>query len=386
VLLFIISICSCQEHENKNNINANVEKRPVEHNEEKELKFEYSSSANKLKFNNYFHKLSKYGRFKGVVLVADESGIIFDTAIGFANYHTRDSLTVNSSFHLASVSKQFTAMGIMILKEEGKLNFDDPVEKYIKSWPYKGITIRHLLNHTSGVANILNYIDHFLQYWDTCQIAENKHVPFILKHNVRYIENKPGNRFSYNNTNYVLLATLIEEITGASYAEFIAKKIFRPLKMNNSTVYNYFDETNLKNRAIGYNTNGSWYSKDENDIRNGLIGDKGIYSTVRDLYLWDQALYTNRLVSQKSLDEAFSYSKNNKGQIVNYGFGWRKSKNYEDLVYHFGHWRGFNACMIRIYDQHKTVIILNNTNYRHIKSAAEGALNILYEGNVPPEL
>lgn len=379
-------IFSCKNESNKSNLNHNrKESLDTQEVDEAPINFKRNGS-NSSKYYNYFSKLSKYRRFKGTVLIADKNGILFDTAIGFANYHTRDSLHLNSSFHLASVSKQFTAMAIMILKEDGKLRYDDPVENHLKDWPYRGITIRHLLNHTSGIANILNYVDHYLKYWDSCQIAENKHVPYILKNNVTYIESTPGNRFSYNNTNYVLLATIIEEITKTPFSTFIENKIFKPLQMENSAVYNYCDESNLKNRVIGYNTNGTWYSKDENDIRNGLVGDKGIYSSVTDLYRWDQALYTNRLVSKETLSEAFAYSKNDKGYIVNYGFGWRKSKKYPNLIYHFGHWRGFNACIIRIYEDHKTIIILNNTNYKHLKSAAAGALNILYEGESVPEL
>src|SRR5262249_22559471 len=157
--------------------------------------------------------------------------IIFDTAVGYADFKTKTALSLHSSFHLASVSKQFTAMAIMMLKEEGKLNYDDPAKKFIPDFPYPEITVRELLNHTSGLPNITNYIPHFLTYWDSCEVASNADIAHTLSTKKPPLQSKPGTRFSYNNTGYVILGLIVEKVSGISFDQFVMQKIFKPLGM-----------------------------------------------------------------------------------------------------------------------------------------------------------
>jgi CubicO group peptidase (beta-lactamase class C family) len=332
------------------------------------------------KVDQLMKRLYQTHQFNGAVLVGEEGKILYKNAFGYANFATKAPLSIHSSFHLASVSKQFTAMAVMMLKEEGKLNYDDDIRKYIPEIPYEGITIRHLLNHTSGIPNILNYIPNYMNFWDSCEIARNHDVAYMLGFHKPSLSFKPGNRFSYNNTGYVLLALIVERVSKIPFDTFMEKRIFQPLNMEDTKIYSMVKEPSLKERAYGYGVRRAFYSLDEDDIRNGLTGEKGVYSSVMDLYKWDQALYTDFLVKDTTLKQAFSYTTLNNGRKVNYGFGWRKSKETDQIVYHFGHWRGFNTCIIRFVDDHKVIIILNNTGNRRVKYLAKELIKILYGG------
>jgi CubicO group peptidase (beta-lactamase class C family) len=325
--------------------------------------------------------IKKYKGFNGSVLVAKQGKIIYDTAIGYTNFDIKESLTLHSSFHLASLSKQFTAMAIVIQHEKGKLHYDDPVIKYIPTIPYPDITIRQLLNHTSGVPNIINYIPTFLNYWDSCDVAKSSDVVYMLAKSKPRLQFKPGKRFLYSNTGYILLAVIVERIAGMPFEKFLEDNIFIPVQMNDTKVYSAVNNCEVPNRVYGYGINRwSRHSIDDDDIRNGLIGDKGVYSSVIDLYKWDQALYTDLLVSSTSLQEAFQYGTVSNGRSINYGFGWRKSKDDSQIVYHFGHWRGFKGCIVRFTMDQNLIIILNNTGNKRIKQMAVALTDVLYEG------
>ena len=323
----------------------------------------------------------KFKDFNGAVLVSEKGRIIYDTAIGFSDFKTKARLTLHSSFHLASVSKQFTAMAIMMLEEEGKLSYDDSVVKFISELPYREITIRQLLTHTSGLPNITNYLPNFLTFWDSCEIAGNKDIVYALNKNKPPLQSRPGTRFSYNNTGYILLGLIVEKASGMPFDQFITQKIFKPLQMDDSRIYSMINNCEVPNRVYGFSHYRGGHSPDENDIRNGLVGEKGVYSSVIDLYKWDQALYTDVLVSQKTIMEAFEHGQVKSGRKINYGFGWRKDKIHNDIVYHFGHWRGFKACIIRFTNDKNLIVILNNTGSNRLKQIALSISGILNDGD-----
>jgi CubicO group peptidase (beta-lactamase class C family) len=340
----------------------------------------HTDSASVKKAEKIKETLKKYKGFNGSILVARQGKIIFDTAIGYSNFDIKEKLSLHSSFHLASLSKQFTAMAVMILQERGKLHYDDPVIKYIPEIPYPDITIRQVLNHTSGVPNIINYIPTFLNYWDSCEVAKSSDIVYMLAKSKPRLQFKPGKRFLYSNTGYILLAVLVERISGMPFEKFLEENIFIPVQMNDTKVYSAINNCDVPNRVYGYGINRrARHSIDDDDIRNGLIGDKGVYSSVLDLYKWDQVLYTDLLVSPSTLQEAFQYSTASNGRNINYGFGWRKSKDDSQIVYHFGHWRGFKGCIIRFTMDQNLIIILNNTGNKRIKQMAVSLTNILYE-------
>lgn len=338
------------------------------------------------KIDQIFEKLSRSKSFNGAVLVTEGGSIIYNRAIGYADFNKQIPLTIHSSFHLASVSKQFTAMCIMILKERGKLKYDDDIKEYIPEIPYEGVTVRHLLTHTSGIPNILNYIPHYMTFWDSCQVAGNSDLAYILSDKKPPLQFKPGKRFSYNNTGYVLLALIVEKISGKSFEEFVEEEIFQKIDMNNSIVYSVNRKCFIPEQVRGYGKVRNYYNLDEDDIRNGFTGEKGVYSSVIDLYKWDQALYTEMLVKKETLDEAFEYARLENGKQIKYSFGWRKSIKEPQIVYHFGHWRGFNCCLIRFTEDKNLIVILNNTGSRRIKGLASRIRKILYEDGKEDDL
>lgn len=288
------------------------------------------------------------GIFNGTVLVSENGKVIYRKAFGYANNEKKQKLTPESSFDLASVSKQFTAMGIMILKEKNKLSYDDKLIKYFPEFPAyaKDITIRNLLNHTSGLPQYYSFTD--------TENPTNSEVLKILTERTK-LDFKTGEKFAYNNGGYIILALLIEKVSGQTLAVFMKENIFDPLKMKNTLVCTD-PEFKIKNRAIGYNRLGEL-----DDFKISRTGSTGIFSSVDDLFLWDQSLYTEKLVSQKTMDEAFTGAILKNGALSNYGFGWRISKNKQQkLVEHSGSQFGYRTFIKRNLTQHNSYILLTN--------------------------
>ena len=310
-----------------------------------------------------FNKLSKGNWFNGAVIYGERGEIIYKNAFGYGNLRKKDSLTTKSSFQLASVSKMFTAMAIMILKEAGKLNYDDTVSKFIPEFPYEKISIRHLLNHRSGLPRYMS-VAH--KNW------KNKTIPLTNQDMLDlFVEHKPNQYFQadkgfhYCNTNYAFLAIIVERISKISFDEFVKQKIFTPLEMNNSFVYNMNGDTFVSqyiNEGVQGHRNKGWrYIKERNDYLNGVMGDKGVYSSVEDLFKFNISLDSGLLLSKEALKEAFSpgspkYWKRNN----NYGFGWRIKSKTDSTVFHYGWWKGFRAFYLRDMKNDKVIIALSN--------------------------
>ena len=313
--------------------------------------------------DSVFSTLQTKTGFNGCVLYGEKGRLVFKRAYGYDDFKTKERLTVSSSFQLASVSKMFTAMAIMILKEDGLLNYDDSVRQYIPELPYNGITIRHLLNHRSGLPDYMHFSDNL---WDQTKPLNNEDMIRIMA------ENKPpryfsaGNGFDYCNSNYALLASVVERITKKPFDQFVREYIFDPLKMNNSFIYKLEQGKDIPRfvpEGVAGHRPGRGVPREElNHYQNGIVGDKGVYSTVEDLFKWDQALYQGLLVSDATLDEAFTQGSPRFSKWRdNYGFGWRLCADRPNTVYHYGWWKGFRTYFIRDLYQEKTIIVLTNT-------------------------
>jgi CubicO group peptidase (beta-lactamase class C family) len=305
--------------------------------------------------------------FSGVLFVADNSKPIYHNAIGYREFADSVPLKETDVFELASVSKQFTAMIIMMLKEKNLLQYDDLLEKYIKV-PYKGITIRNLLTHTSGLPDYQDIMD---KYWDKSQIAGNEDAIAYLNKYAPPRRFEPGTKYEYSNTGYLLLASVAEKASGKDFITLCRKWIFRPLKMKSTNIRTLAEKASTKNFAIGH-----IYVKDRNtyvradsfrssDYTIWLGNRKGpgrISSTAGDLLKWDAALYTNRLVQQSILQEAYLPMKLNDGSVSNYGFGWGISTDsiLGKVVSHTGDNPGYKTQIIRFIERKKTIILLNN--------------------------
>jgi CubicO group peptidase (beta-lactamase class C family) len=305
--------------------------------------------------------------FNGGILVAKKGRVIFEDYHGYFNLFKKDSLTSHSAFHIASVSKTFTAMAILKLVEMGKVNLDDDVKKFFPGFPYDKVTVKLLLSHRSGLPNYIYFMEQL--GWDRLQYCSNEDVlSFLLKYKPA-ITSMPGAHFSYCNTNYALLGLIIEKASGKSYADFLKINFFTPLHMNDTYVFNMTDSA----KAM---PSFDWRGRLEKlTFLDTGFGDKNIYSTPEDLLKWDQALYTNQIFSAKTLEEAYTPFSNEKPGIRNYGYGWRMNV-YPDgkkIIYHNGWWHGNNTVFIRMIQDSVTIIVLGNKYNRTIYQAKKMA-------------
>jgi CubicO group peptidase (beta-lactamase class C family) len=310
--------------------------------------------------------------FSGVILVADKGKPIYHKAFGLANMETMQSLDTASIFELASVSKQFTAMLIAILNEEGKLNYDDRVEKYLPGLPYKEITIRHLLTHTSGLPDYQKLMD---ERWDKSKVATNEDILLYLKKFHPASLFKPGEKYEYSNTGYVLLGSIVEKASGKDFVALCRDRIFTPLGMTSINIRTKKEKDSIANFALGYIfvlEKNKYVRADSFPSSNYTIwlgGRKGpgrISSTSSDLLKWDRALSSNRFVNSHRMNEIFSPAKLNDGSFSNYGFGWmlKSDSVLGKVVYHPGDNPGYKTEILRYIDQDKTVIALCNNAHK----------------------
>jgi len=274
------------------------------------------------KIEALLNEYSKFKVFNGSALVAEDGKVIYKNGFGLANMEWNIPNTADTKFRVGSVTKQFTAMLIMQLVEEGKLKLDVPVTTYIPDYPKdKGdkITIHHLLTHTSGIPN----------YTGLSTFGDIMRDPITPEELVKSfldlpLEFEPGEQFSYSNSGYILLGYIIEKVTGKSYEDNLKERIFEPLGMKNSG-YDHNEEI-ISKRASGYDKAGPDYFNTRYIDMSVPYSAGAIYSTVEDLYLWDQALYTEKLLSQKYMDKIFTpYVKPQFADF--YGYGWGLSKN-----------------------------------------------------------
>lgn len=310
---------------------------------------------------NFFDTQLPPGIFNGSILVAKKGEIVFEEYAGFTDPTLkRDTLTPRTAFHLASISKTFTAMAILRLKQEGKLALEDTLSKYFKDFPYPGITIKMLLSHRSGLPNYLHYFDKYK--WDTRKMVTNTDVLRSLYDYNPPLDFPSGRHFAYCNTNYVLLALIIETVSGSSFKTYLENTIFRPLQMHDTYV---FTPEDMSRALPSFEWNNRKYPYEFLDV---VYGDKNIYSTAQDMLKWDRALYPGKFFTKETLDSAFAgYSFEKQGQR-NYGLGWRITflNNGKKLLYHNGWWHGSNTVFIRLIDEEAVIIVLSNKFNRRI--------------------
>lgn len=311
-------------------------------------KFEASKS------DSFFTSLAEREKFNGTALFAHDGKVLFSQCYGYSNLSTKIPLTDSSEFQLGSVSKQFTAVAIMMLKEKGKLDYDDKVTEYFPDFPYTGVTIRMCLAHRSGLPNYEWTC--YAEKKDEVTLIDNMQLMDLLAEYKPEAYFKPNRLYEYCNTNYCVLAAIVEKISGIRFSEFLRENIFTPLGMTHTHIFDKSDTT-IPDRVVGYEHN---FKKSGSDLLDGIAGDKGIYSTTADLFKWDQALYTDKLLKQSTLREAWqphSRWMRNKS----YGFGWHLLKwDGDTIIYHGGWWHGFNANFIRDVKNKNTIIILSN--------------------------
>lgn len=335
-----------------------------------------------------FSELHQKKAFNGNILIAEKGKVIFEASYGLANEASGEKLHQQSKFMLASISKQFIAMAIVLLKKQGKLAYTDLMSKYIPELSfYKNVTVRHLLTHTSGLRS---YLEQMELHWDKTKFATNKDViKTFVKHKPALLF-QPNERWLYCNTGYVFLATIVERIAQQKLSKFLQQHIFKPLQMNNTLIY----QSRYAPRQVSHHTKGYIYSQklkkkilpDERGKEflmvylDGIMGR--VSSTTHDMLKWDRALYTDRLVSKEDKALIFSSYRTKSGRPTNYGFGWNvdlNNKVYGRLVYHTGRWGGYLNYFGRHLQNDKTVILLQNNVVPQTKFPIIAVRKILYD-------
>lgn len=294
--------------------------------------------------------------FNGTVLIAEKGKLLYKKAFGIAGANQKP-LTTASAFNLASVSKQFFAMMVMMLKEQGKLQYDDPVQKYLPSFPYNNITLRHLMNQTSGLVEYFDVADRYRSLLDT---LTNETMLALLAEKRPALVFTPGERFQYCNTNYTTLASVISKVSGMACDSFFAEKIAKPLNLKNTYIYNITMKSYPPSRVFGFHYAKGKPVADDLLWLDGIVGDGNVYSSVEDLYKWDQALYTEKLVKQSTFKEAITPGKLNNGKATSYGFGWFMGKDNGEFD-HTGGWVAFGTYIDRLTATSQTYILLDNS-------------------------
>lgn len=320
------------------------------------------------KLDQYMSALTKAGRFSGSVLVARDGRVLLAKGYGLANAEWDIPNTPTTKFRLGSVTKQFTAMAIVQLEEKGKLKVEDPVCKYVADCPpaWRKIAIHHLLTHTSGIPNFTSFPDHVATMNQPSPVSKT-----VERFKGKPLEFEPGEKFKYSNSGYVLLGYILEKAAEQEYGEYLEQNVFGPLKMRNSG----YDSASaiLKQRAAGYTRRAGKLANAPYIDMTIPHAAGALYSTVEDLFLWDQALYTEKLVSKKSLDRIFTPFKND------YAYGWFVTRrNNRKYIGHGGGINGFSTMIDRYPDDKVAVIVLSNVEGSAVSPASRDMAAIVF--------
>jgi CubicO group peptidase (beta-lactamase class C family) len=329
---------------------------------------------------------TEYGQFNGSVLVAEDGEVLYKHGFGKANMEWDIPNATNTKHRLGSITKQFSAMLILQLVEEGKLKLDAPITTYLPDYPKaKGdkISLHHLLSHSSGIPNYTS----FPKFFEETSRDPFTPTEFISQFKDLELEFTPGEKFAYSNSGYFLLGVIIEKVTGKSYEENLQEKIFQPLNMKNTG----FDHHNviLKNRASGYEKRGNSYSNAAYLDMSIPYSAGSLYSTVEDMYLWDRALQNNTLLSKENTDLLFAAHIRMGSGTYGYGWGTNKmanaaSKDSIVVIGHGGGINGFNTLINRIPANQELIVLLNNTGGTNLGEMSRKIIKIL--NDLPYEL
>lgn len=327
--------------------------------------------------NEYLNALATLNRFRGTILIARDGRVLTTSSYGFANLEDEIPNTRQTKFHLASITKTFTAMAIMMLAERGKLNLQDPICKYLTDCPaaLQPVSIHHLLTMSSGIPNFTDFPD-----WLQTRALPSNYANTIARFKDKPLDFPPGSKYNYSNSGYVLLAYIIEKASGKTYEGFLRENIFAPLKMANTG----YDDNKvvLARRAIGYAREGIRLVRAPYLNTSVVKGAGGLYSTVDDLLLWDQALYEDKLVSRKSLETIFTI------HAGDFGYGWHIDEQFKRRrIFYDGVIIGFKSSISRYVADKVTIILLTNSDDVFINSAIRDLAAIVFgeKYNLPKE-
>jgi CubicO group peptidase (beta-lactamase class C family) len=307
------------------------------------------------KLDAYYRTQVRAG-FNGSVLIGYKGKVIYERYFGYSNREHKIPLNASSSSQLASVSKTFTGGAVLYLYEHKYIDLDAPVTRYLPQFPYPYVTIKMLLNHRSGLSDYTKWVPSYDDDMRT-PISNDAMMSMMVKYKPA-LEFRPGTRFKYCNTNFAVLAKVIESVSGMMYSDFMSKYIFQPLGMSHTFIYD--PAKGLPAEAtISYKYN---WAREPDMFADGVHGDKGVYSTPEDMYRWDQSFYHNTLLSNETIELAYGPCSFEKKGIKNYGLGWRMLcfPNGNKIIYHNGWWHGNNTSFYRFIKDNMTIIVLGN--------------------------
>ena len=337
-----------------------------------------NSSRDKVsKIDELMTTVYEYGQFNGSVLVAENGKVIYNKGFGFANMAWNIPNNSNTKFRIGSITKQFTSMVIMQLVDEGKIDLDGILSDYLPEYRKdtgEKITIHHLLTHTSGIPSYMG-----LPGFMSDSTRNHYQIDYMVKNfHSGDLEFEPGSKFNYINTGYYLLAVIIEKVTGKSFEENLQERILNPLQMNNSGIDR--NEEILKNRAAGYTKHLTGMVNSSYFYMPNALGAGNMYSTVEDLYLWDRALYSEKLLSKKYEDIMFTPFLNN------YAYAWvvrtvalGESNDSVQVILHDGGINGFYTIIIRLIQKEHLIVLFNNTGSANPVGMSKAIINVLYD-------
>lgn len=303
-----------------------------------------------------FYRIQIHKGFNGSVLIGKSGKVLYERYFGYARREHGMQLSSDIASQLASTSKTFTGAAIMYLHQHNYLNIDDPVSTYLSNFPYPNITLRMLLSHRSGLSDYQRWGKPYIT--NQFSILNNDELVKIFINKKPPLESRPGTRFTYCNSNYALLACIVEKVTEMKFRDFMREYIFEPLGMAHTFVYDY-SFAMPSNTAQTYRYNWALWPL---SFADGVVGDKNVFSTTEDMFRWDQSFYLNKLLNSEILEEAYMPCSFERPGIKNYGLGWRMLcfPNGNKVIYHNGWWHGNNTAFYRIIKENLTFIVLGN--------------------------
>ena len=394
-LIFMLFGFNLSESNSPAMVNVYQLKKIKEKEEERDFKFNKIPGLNNendiglsgptlSKLNAYAESLYRKRGFNGSIVIGRHGYMIYKKHIGYTNLsHKVKPINDESIFQLASLSKQFIAASVMLLYQQRKLDYEDPATKYLEQFPYNKVTIRHLLQHTSGVPNYMWLAEH---KWKKDTPPDNgEMIKMMCQYNlIPHFE--PGTRYKYSNTGYMILAGIVEKISEKPIGAFLNEHFFSKLGMHktytrsfsNTTIHHYRKDPQYPGELLGYRWYYRKYVSIPPTVNDGVVGDKGIYSTGVDLLKWDQSLEQHVILADSTLKEAYKKGATVNGDTIPYGFGYHLPEGKKELkAYHNGVWNGFTNTYRKYNEDSLTIILLSNSNFKRITPTVNGIKHII---------